>query len=73
MKILLQASEIIARRPQWTDNSLRRFVEPEQKRHSVFSRAGKDCFVYDMQKVIEAEKRPEFIAYQAKRKEKESA
>lgn len=72
MKILLQSKEIIARRPQWTDSALRKFVEPERMRHSEFTRTGKGIQMYDMQKVIEAEKKPEFIAYQAKRKEMEN-
>ena len=72
MKILLQSKEIIARRAKWTDAALRKFVEPEARQYSAFSRSGKGIQIYDMQKVLEAEKKPEFIAYQAKRKESEN-
>lgn len=72
MKILLQSKEIIARRPQWTDSALRKFVEPEAKQYSAFSRSGKGIQIYDMQKVLEAEKRPEFISYQSSKKGNEN-
>jgi len=72
MKILLQSKEVIARRPHWTEKALRKFVEPEGKQYSFFSRSGKGIQLYDMHKVLEAEKKPEFISYQSSKKGNEN-
>jgi len=66
MKILLQAREVVARRPHWTPKMLARLVIPENKPSSSFSRSGTtNVHFYDMAKVVEAEKDASFFTYQA--------
>ncbi|GAO98187.1 hypothetical protein Cva_00835 [Caedimonas varicaedens] len=63
MKILLTANEVMQRRPWWTSDALQKCVEAEDRKSPMASFAKRPHFIYDMAKVIEAEKSPTFITY----------